>query len=386
MYSNAKRGVLDSKINRYGYLYNHCILLNQRYFKLTGKRIHRYTLNHHLAMMKRRPKWKSLFVGLDSMAVQNIAERIEWAYNQFFRKLKQKQHCSPPRLRKISKYRSFTMCKCGYTIVGNRIRINEKWYGFHKDRELKGKIKRVTVKRDGCGDFYLFITTDYVRTEEKPKSGSIVGFDFGIKTYLTGSDGTKIDAPTFLKNNYKKQKRLTRILSLRPTQSKNHRRAKLELARFHRRIVNRRSDFQWKLAHSLIDKYDTIFFESLNLKSMCNLNFGSKLEDYAFYSLVQKLKHLASVYGKEVVNVNRFFPSSKRCSKCGFTLDSLKLTTREWTCPNCGERHDRDVNAAINILMEGASSIGLDKVRPPSCEGGVCCLNPQSRVLKEHDE
>jgi len=377
---------LDNKINRFGILYNHCLKLYKRYYKLTGKRLHRFVLNKHLARLKKRPKWKDFFMGLDSMAVQNIGERIDAAYNQFFRKLKQKQRCSPPKFRKISKYSSYTHCITGWKISGNKIRLQGKWYGFFKDRELKGKVKRLTVKRDNCGDIFLYIVTDDVRQETKSKSGKSVGFDFGMKTYLTSSDGEKIDAPKFLKRQYKLQRKLTRKLSLQKTKSHNHERTRKSLARLYRKIVNQRADFQWKLAHQLINKYDVMFFESLNLKSMCKLNFGKTIEEYGFCVFLQKLRYLSSVYGKQVVNIDRFFPSSKRCSCCGNVIGHLKLTTREWTCPSCGSTHDRDINAAKNILMEGASSIGLDKVRPPSYEGGFYRLNPQSRVLKEHDE
>ena len=130
-----------------------------------------------------------------------------------------------------------------------------------------------------------------------------------------------------------------------------------------RHLSNQRADFQWKLANKLIEKYDVICFENLNLKGISS-KFGKKIGEYGFGEFLNKIQYLAMKYGKEIRFVDRFFPSSKLCHCCGYKNDSLRLKDREWTCPNCGTHQDRDRNAAINIFQEGTSSCGLDTVRP----------------------
>ena len=137
-----------------------------------------------------------------------------------------------------------------------------------------------------------------------------------------------------------------------------------------RHLSNQRADFQWKLANKLIENYDIICFEDLNLKGISS-KFGKKVGEYGFGEFLEKIQYLSDKYDKKIVFVDRFFPSSKLCHKCGFKNDTLKLSDRRWDCPNCGTTHDRDRNAAINIFQEGTSSCGLDTVRPSETAAGV---------------
>ena len=205
-----------------------------------------------------------------------------------------------------------------------------------------------------------------------------MGFDFGLKTFFVGSDNTTIDFPLFLKSQLHKLKKLNRCLSRKKKGSNNRIKARLNLARFHQRVRNQRNDYQWKLARRLLSEYDVICLENLNLKGMSRL-FGKKLSDYGFYSFVQKLKYLAMVFRKRVVFVNRFFASSKTCSNCGYKNNELKLKDREWVCPSCGIKHNRDYNASVNILREGTSSLRLSNVIPSL--DGCCCSTLESPRL-----
>jgi len=375
LYTNAKRGLLDDQIDRFGVVYNHCIALHRRYYELTGKQIRVYDLINHITKIKHRPRWEATFKNLDAQAVQNVAERIDKAYKLFFRNLKHKVRTNPPKFKSVKKYASYTLKQCGYKFDGNKVRLNGRWYGFHKSRDWKGKIKTVTIKRDRCGDFYVVITTDWNDVERLPTSGKSVGYDFGMKTFLVASDGKDVEAPQFLQLAKRENEKVSRAISKKVKGSNSRRKAVLRKARFMRRLANQRADFQWKLANRLVREYDVLCFEDLSLRGMASqarksgkkhgrMRFGRKVSEYALYSFLQKLQYLAAKHGKEVRFVNRFFPSSKTCHVCGWKNAELKLGDREWTCHECGTHHDRDRNAAINILSVGTSTDWRDSVRP----------------------
>lgn len=170
--------------------------------------------------------------------------------------------------------------------------------------------------------------------------------------FLTTSDGEEIESPQFLKQNLDKLAKASRDLSRKKKGSANRERARLHLNRVYESISNQRRDWFWKLAHKLTDKYDELYFESLNLDGMKRL-WGRKVSDLAFAEFIQILEWVASKKGKHVGFVGRWFPSSKTCSSCGHTHKALKLEDRVWRCGNCLSINNRDENAAINILKEG---------------------------------
>jgi putative transposase len=198
--------------------------------------------------------------------------------------------------------------------------------------------------------------------ETQFETSRIAGFDFGLKTFLTGSDGSKIESPQFLKQSLNAIKKASRQHSKKRQGSANRERARKNLVRKHEDVVNRRSDWFWKLAHELTDKFDVLCFETLNLKGMQRL-WGRKISDLAFGEFLQILQWVAQKKHKQVVFIDRWYPSSKTCSHCGHILKELDLSVRQWRCPSCQSVHGRDENAAINIQAVGASTVGLGDVR-----------------------
>ena len=186
----------------------------------------------------------------------------------------------------------------------------------------------------------------------KPKSRRVESLaqDFGLKTFLTCSDGTKIESPQFLKQSLNAIKKASRQHSKKRKGSANRPRARLNLVRKYEDVVNRRSDWFGKLARELTDKFDILCFETLNLKGMQRL-WRRKTSDIAFGEFLQFLEWVAKKKGKEVVFIDRWYPSSKTCSHCGHVLKDLDLNTREWRCPSCQKVNDRDENAAKNNLL-----------------------------------
>jgi putative transposase len=291
-----------------------------------------------------------------------VAERIDRAYALFFRKAK--TGAAPPGFRPRHKYRSFTLKQSGWALQGeNRVRIGRQIFRFSKSREIEGTVKTVTLKRDSLGDLYVFFCCE---VEDRPNtrvmSGQIAGADFGLKDFLRFSDGSREVSPLFYREARKTIRGAAKKLSSKQKGSNNRRKARTALARIHKRIADKRRDHHFKLARELTLRYDYLFLEDLNLKGMQRL-WGRKIGDLGFAGFVNILHHQALKAGLVVHHVSRWFSSSKLCSACGTVNEALSLKDRHWRCV-CGVVHDRDHNAALNILREGASSLGLGDVRP----------------------
>lgn len=228
------------------------------------------------------------------------------------------------------------------------------WVKLCKNKafDLSMKYGTLTVSKDKCGDYWCSIVVYDV--EEKPKTkvsiDNSVGIDLGIKDYAILSDGTKYANPKFLEKGQKRLKTLQRRFARTQKKSNRHEALRLKVAKCHRDIANRRSDFLHKLSSMLTEQYDTICLEDLNVEGMMkNKHLSNSIQSAAWSEFVRQLKYKSEWKGKNVLFIGRFEPSSKTCSKCGYVKSDLQLNDREWVCPKCGEKHDRDVNAAINI-------------------------------------
>ena len=210
-----------------------------------------------------------------------------------------------------------------------------------------------TVSRDHCGTYWCVILVDDL--QPKPAKAKLVkdnaiGVDLGIKDYAILSDGTKFSNPKYLEKAQKKLSHLQKVFARKGKDSNNHERMRIKVAKCHRSITNKRNDFLHKLSTHLVRNYDTICLEDLNVKGMGqNHNLARAIQSASWNEFVRQLEYKSEWYGKNILFIGRFEPSSKLCHKCGYINKDLKLSDREWTCPVCSERHDRDVNAAKNI-------------------------------------
>lgn len=344
-------------INIAGIIYNHCIALHKRYYKLYGKSLNKFQLQKHLTKLKKRDKY-NYWNKLGSQAIQNITERIDAGYKKFYKK-----QGGLPSFKKVSKYKSFTLKgKVGYKLEDNIISLNGYKYKFWKSREIDGVIKTVTIKRDNIGDFYICISLEIGDLKYNITSGKTVGIDFGLSRFLSLSDKKDIESPLFHLKNLSKLKRLNRNLSKKKRGSKNRRLAKKQLAKLHIKIANQRKDYFHKLSNDLAASYDTIFIEDLNMKAMQRV-WGRKVSDLAFSEFINILS-----YKTNIVKIDRFYPSSKTCSSCGTINDNINkdmknLKNRVFKCNTCNLEINRDLNASINIHRVGASTLRGETVR-----------------------
>ena len=341
----------------------------RRYYKLYGKNPSKNSLQKHLKRLRDRglkPGWVSLGF---SQAMQEVVERIYLAYDKFFKwaKTKKGPKCSPPKFRKFINYKSFTLKQCGWTLdeESNKIRLGNTWFKYNKDRNITGKIKTITVKRNSLGEWFIFISCDlsnFTQLRVEPMTGNIAGFDFGLKTFLVSSDNEHIESNEFLKNVLKELKTAQQELSRKKKGSKARKVSKIKVAKIYQKVTNKRNDFQFKLALDLVKRYDYLFFETLDLEEM-KKRWGRKISDYSLYNFLKILEFKAREHLKVFFQVSKWFPSTKTCSCCG-AVKEITLVERTYSCSHCLLEIDRDLNAALNIKKEGVSSLGLDRIMP----------------------
>ena len=367
LYDNAKRNAfLQERIQAFANPYNHMLALRRRYYRMYGKSLSKSRLSAHLTKLKRTMRfgwWNTL----PSQALQNVIERIDFGYDMFFAG----QNKRLPKFRSGFKYKSYTLKQTGYEFLdGNRIelafgvrgRVKRVFKYFkHRDFDVES-VKTVTVIRDRVGDIWLCITAKFENESVVTfKTGKTAGFDFGLKHYLTVSDGTTHDSPLFFKQNRREVCKANRNLSRKEKHSNNRVRARQHLARTHRKVATARETYHWQLANELVKKYDTLCFEDLNLQGMLKL-WGRKVSDLGFADFLTKLQWVARKHGKDVVFIDRLYPSSKTCNACGKVNEDLNLRNRVFTC-DCGWTCDRDLNAAYNIHEVGKTTFVGEEVR-----------------------
>lgn len=361
LYNSKKNKKLKHQLWVACKVYNHCIALHRKYWHLYHKSINKFRLQKHLAKIKKMPRFQ-YWQDIPAHTIQDINSRIDNGYKLFWGNLKRKRKTAPPKFRAWRKYRSFSYDMVGKGVIkGNTIKIAKKKYKFFKSREVEGTIKLLTVKRDACGDFYVYLICETPETKTEPRLGKSIGFDFGLKGKMLVAPNKEDDvvAPSFFKKQQKAIARANRKLSTKKARSNNRHKAQLTLARLYRKVTNQRKAYHWQLARELCQRYSIICLEDLNLKWM-QKGHGKKVGDYGFGKFLNILEYVAPKFGTKVVRVDKFYPSSQLCHECGYQNPEVKdLSVREWVCPSCKTHHDRDRNAAQNILDEGLRVLSL---------------------------
>lgn len=370
LYRTNKTKHLDRMLREACFVWNHALALQKRYYCLYHKYIGIGKMKAHFAKRIHRNL-------LHSQTTQEILERLDTAYQRFFKRLAKR----PPKFRKAKDFSSILFKQGGYSLNGNVLTVNsiKKRFKFSLSRPYDGKVKTLTIKRSHLGEFFIVMVLDKSpQSFGKSHNGASVGIDFGLKKYMTMSDGTTIDNPQFLKSGLRQLQRKSRNLSKCLPGSHNRERKRLDLGRHYEKVVNQRNAFQWQLAHQLCQQYDRIFIEDLQLTGMTAL-WGRKMADVAHGEFVLKLQYVATKYGVTVHKIDRFYPSSKTCT-CGYVNHGLQLHERTWICPECGTAHKRDLLAANNILRQGIAELESTS-KTPSARRAHVRLHPRiSRI------
>ena len=342
------------------FVYNRALDVKKTAYSETGKSI---ATNDLIKMI---PAWKrdsetSWLAQADSMALQQSVRDLDRAYKNFFRRVREGGKPGFPKFKSRRHSRQSYRTNGGKVVDRNHIALPKLGTVRAKvSRPLQGRFMSVTVSLDAAGRYFAtFLCTD-VSTKDTPAIDREVGIDLGVETLVTLSDGTKIGNPRHLKKHERKlareQRRLSRRTGARSGEKPSGRylKQRKRVARIHAKIADARTDTLHKVTTMLADENQVLCMEDLNAKGMMkNHHLAKAVTDASFGEFAQLLEYKCAERGRSLVKIGRFYPSSKTCSACGHRLDALPLSVRSWDCPACGAHHDRDVNAARNILAEG---------------------------------
>lgn len=341
------------------FVYNYFLAKSIKDYQETGKSNTAYQNSKLLPKLKRsdETRWLS---EVDSTALQQSVRNLGKAYDNFFRRVKQGQTPGFPKFKKKNSakqsYQTVYTHSTDFKMQSNRIRIRNVGYvRFRSNLDIKGTPLSATISKTASGKYFVSICCKDVEIEEFDKTGSAVGVDLGIKDFAITSDSEKVDNPKYLAKSAKKLKRLQRQMSKKQKGSNNRNKSRISLAKQFEKVSNQRNDFLHKLSTEFVKNHDIICVEDLKVKNMVkNHKLARSISDVSWSRFVELLAYKCSWYEKQLIKIDTFFPSSQTCSCCGFKNPEVKnLEIRNWTCPNCQTTHDRDINAAKNILNEG---------------------------------
>ena len=355
---------LNKVLGCYRFVYNHMLARKQNAYKTDKTNLSVTDLSkwfHGTLLKDEQYTW----LKEQNTKVMNQAIRqMDGAYQKFF-----KQHNGFPKF-KTKKEKQSALFPCDAISSKNtfetrhislitslkdiKFRCSDLY--FRRLQKYNKNIRSATLSKTKSGNFFLSILVEMDDTELKKfeQTNKQVGIDLGVKDFVITSDGEVFENKYFFKKKEKQVRRLQRQLSRKVKGSNNRRKVQIRIARLFERMTNKKDAYIHYITNELLTYFDTIFMENLNVQGMLkNHNLAKAIQEVGFCKFKETLVNKSAINDKKVIFIDRFYPSSKTCSQCGYKKRDLKLSDRFWVCPECGSEHDRDINAARNILLEG---------------------------------
>lgn len=349
IYPNKEQQILiDKTFGCTRFIYNFMLNLKQKLYKNFNINLSYNNMSKIFTKLKRHKLWLK---EVDAVSLQQSIKNLDNAYQKFFNGEKY------PKFKSKKDKNSYrTNDKLKIDINNKKIRIPKVgWISFRDKSNFNSltKIYNITISKNTSGKYFASISAE-VDIETFAKTKKSCGIDLGLKDFCILSDGIKFNNPKFLVHNEKRLRLLQKSLSRKVYGSKNYEKARIKLAKFYEYIANCRKDYLHKISIQLIKNYDITCAETLQIKNMLkNRKLAKAIQDVSWYEFCRQLEYKCLWYDKKFVQIDTYFASSQTCSNCGFKNPNIKdLDVREWTCPECGEHHDRDINAAKNILNQ----------------------------------
>ena len=365
LYPNEAQATMFNKLlGCYRFVYNQMLALKQEAYNRDKSNLGLCELSkffHGELLKKSEYSWLK---EQNTKVMKQAIRQMLSAYDKFF-----KQHNGFPKFKSkkdrqsalfpyeaISKHNTFETRHISLTTPLKNIKFRCSDLYLSRLQKYNKNIRSATLSKTKSGNFFLSILIEMEDTELKKfeRTNKQVGIDLGVKDFVITSDGEVFENKHFFKKEEKQIKKLQRQLSKKVKGSNNRKKAQIRIAKLFERMTNKKEAYIHYVVNELLSYFDTIFMEDLNVQGMLrNHHLAKAIQEVGFYKFKETLVNKALVNDKQVVFIDRFYPSSKTCSVCGYKKRDLRLSDREWTCPICGTNHDRDINAAMNILLEG---------------------------------
>lgn len=335
------------------FVYNHFLRLTTDVYAESKKQFKYKEWAKLLISLKSEYEWLK---EVNSQALQQTLKDLESAINRFFKKL-----AKFPRFKKRSNRQSFRVPQHFLILKEGKLDLPKmEPIKMVIHREVEGIPKSITISKTPSGKYYASIITE-LDIKKAPLNGEKIGLDLGLKEFAITTKPEKFPNPKYFQKSLRRLKIRQRRLSRKVKGSNNRNKSRIRVARIHEKVANQRLDYQHKISLKLTCENQAIGVEDLNIKGMVkNRKLSKQISDVAWGQFIALLEYKGDLYGCEINRVDRFFPSSKRCSNCGYIKEDLILKDREWDCPECYTHHDRDINAAQNILLFCESKILLE--------------------------
>lgn len=350
--NKAQKALIQKTFGCVRYVYNYFLNLKQTVYRENKETISFNQMSKLLTQLKKENEWLK---EPDKDALQKSLKNLDMAYQKFF-----KEHTGYPKFKsKKNRYQSYrTSCtNNNIRFEGKHIKLPKLGYVKVRDKQVpSGRILNATISQEPNGHYYCSICCTDIEITQYLKTGKNIGVDLGIVDFAILSDGSKIENQRFYEKSERKLSKLQKSLSRKTIGGNNWNKARIKVANLQKHISNQRNDFLHKLTTDLVKNYDVIAIEDLDVKSMKETDKSvrnKRVGDVSFAEFRRQLTYKSSWYGKDLVVIDRYYPSSQICHICNHRDGKKSEDIRSWNCPHCGSQLDRDVNAAINILNEG---------------------------------